>query len=192
MTMRQPLLLIELLAFLILQATSFARIGEDLILCEGRYGSGKQLELPAELTSIGVKAYEFQREPYTVVAFIGKKGAMQIAFFKRGPINDLEAVDLMKRNAPESAEIKSVGLTGDGSSSWLVGEGPQMMSCFLTVGPAYSRLLLRKALLMGDSGAAVSAVHNHGDQFLKNYFEKLNSGAAEDAAQRQSQANEGL
>jgi len=67
-----------------------------------------------------------------------------------------------------------------------------MMSCFLTTGSSYSRLMLRKALLRGDSGAAVSAVHNHGDQFLKDYFEKLNNGAAEDAAQRQSQVNEGL
>lgn len=192
MRMRSPLHPIGLLALVILQSTSFARIGEDLTLCQGRYGAGKQLELPAELNSIGIKAYEFQREPYTVLAFIGKKGAMQIAFFKRGPINDLEAVDLIKRNAPESAEVKNVGLTGDGSRSWLVGEGPQMMSCFLATGPAYSRLMIRKALLMGDSGAAVSAVHNHGDQFLKNYFEKLNTGAAEDAAQRQSQANEGL
>ena len=64
---------------LLLSVSTYARVGDDSGQCETRYGPSKPLQVPSHLAQAGVSAYEFRRQPHTIVTWIGSnQGAMQV------------------------------------------------------------------------------------------------------------------
>jgi hypothetical protein len=178
----------------------YARIGENLSQCETRYGPSKALEVPSELALAGVGAYEFRRDPYTIVTLIGSaQGAFRISYFKKGGFSEVEALDLMKRNwSGPGDEIESLGsmpaLGAGPRMSWWIGPAgdSSALDGILTTGRTQSELAIISTRRLLQQSARPMTLDDCATDFFVEYLKMLDAEAVSDASSATSERNEGL
>lgn len=177
--------------------TSWARLGETLEQCEARYGSAEPLTTPETILATGVKAYEFIREPYAIVALIGDRlGAIQVCYYKAGKFSTSEVVDLIQRNTSDSTIPEADGPFnpewGFMRQTYSI-SGQYHVAAECNVGKNYSRLTVEDYLKMDrQSGGSGPALSSYSEKFADGYHKRLESGASDAAAESVNTANDGL
>ena len=175
-----------------------AGIGESLKECETRYGPSTRLQIPRELScEDSVKVYEFNAEPYRILAVIGRDvGAMQITYFKAGKFSHSEAEDVIKRNYPKCEQavlLTNEGITvEDGLTRIHFSLRPYGVTkgdAHLSLGKSTSGLTVWHARKMIDQADRADLAPGS-RQFAESYQKRLESSASDVIADERKAIND--